>query len=127
MYTQRDVIFREVDGVFLTISEEHKKLNRELDIEPKKVYPDFEETQKALEAILASDEEPSPSIKEVAQRLGYRNKSTLYKRFPELTYAIAAKHQKYQKPHPDQKKSSLEAIIGFGEERKHGFAAKLHV
>jgi len=118
----RQIFFREVDGVFLTISEEHKKLNRELDIEPKKIYPDFEETQKALEAILASDEEPFPSIKEVARRLGYRNKSTLYKRFPELTYAIAAKHQKYQNPHPDQKKSSdelqqaLETILASDEE-----------
>ena len=118
----RQIFFREVDGVFLTISEEHKKLNRELDIEPKKIYPDFEETQKALEAILASDEEPFPSIKEVARRLGYRNKSTLYKRFPELTYAIAAKHQKYQNPHPDQKKSSdelqqaLETILASEEE-----------
>lgn len=118
----RQIFFREVDGVFLTISEEHKKLNRELDIEPKKIYPDFEETQKALEAILASDEEPFPSIKEVGRRLGYRNKSTLYKRFPELTYAIAAKHQKYQNPHPDQKKSSdelqqaLETILASDEE-----------
>jgi len=118
----RQIFFREVDGVFLTISEEHKKLNRELDIEPKKIYPDFEETQKALEAILASDEEPFPSIKEVARRLGYRNKSTLYKRFPELTYAIAAKHQKYQNPHPDQKMSSdelqqaLETILASDEE-----------
>src|SRR5258708_37813348 len=51
--------------------------------------------RQALETILASDEEPPPSILEVALRLGYRSVSALYSRFPELTHAIVAKYQSY--------------------------------
>lgn len=52
-----------------------------------------EELRQALEDILMSGEEPAPSIKEVARRLGYSNQSPLYRRFPELCRAITAKHQ----------------------------------
>lgn len=117
----RQIFFREVDGVFLTISEEHKKLNRELDIEPKKIYPDFEETQKALEAILATDEEPFPSIREVAHRLGYRGMGPLYSRFPELSRSIAAKYRKHnprqREPMSLEKlRQALEAVLASDEE-----------
>jgi AraC-like DNA-binding protein len=79
------------------------------------------ELQRALESILASNEEPPPSIQEVAHRLGYRSVSTLYSRFPDLSYAITAKYQKY---HPSRRepmdaevlRQSLEAILASNEE-----------
>jgi len=49
----------------------------------------LEELRQALEAILASDEEPFPSMQEVAQRLEYRYPTFLYKLFPELSRAIS--------------------------------------
>src|SRR2546429_468028 len=52
---------------------------------------DAEALRQSLEAILASNEEPPPSIREVALRLGYRSESTLYYHFPELTHKIVAK------------------------------------
>src|SRR5258708_7150754 len=87
-----------------------------------RLLSDSEEALRGLEEELASDEEPSPSLQEAAQCLGYRTKSSLYKRFPELAYAITAKHQKYQKPQPNQKMSSdelrqaLEAVLVSDEE-----------
>ncbi|HEY1351931.1 MAG TPA: hypothetical protein VGF67_20110 [Ktedonobacteraceae bacterium] len=50
--------------------------------------------QQALEMILKSDEDPPPSLKEVAQRLGFTTKS-LQKHFPELCCAIVARRQAF--------------------------------
>jgi len=87
-----------------------------------RLVSDSEEALRGLEEELASDEEPPPSLQEAARRLGYRSKSSLYKRFPELAYAITAKHQKYQRPQPTQKMSAdelrqaLEAVLVSDEE-----------
>ncbi len=52
--------------------------------------------RQALETVLASDEEPPPSLKEVAQRLGYQSTSPIQIRFPQLSRAITAQyHQGY--------------------------------
>ncbi len=63
--------------------------------------------QQALEAVLTSQEEPFPSIQEVALRLGYRSERTLYKRFPDLSRAIAAKSRQYA-PHNKERTGSSE-------------------
>jgi hypothetical protein len=49
----------------------------------------------ALEAVLASDELPAPSIRLVADRLGQRY-ANLHHYFPELCRAIASRHRRYQ-------------------------------
>ena len=56
---------------------------------------DRETVRGALEAILASDEVPPPSLREVARRIGqtYRN---LHENLPELSGAIAARYRAYQ-------------------------------
>jgi hypothetical protein len=51
--------------------------------------------RQALEAVLASDELPPPSIRLVANRLGQTNE-TLRHYFPELCRAIASRHRSYQ-------------------------------
>src|SRR5258708_39605 len=79
------------------------------------------ELRQALEAILASNEEPPPSIHEVAQRLGYRGAHELHRRFPELANAIVTKCQQYN---PSRKKrlstvelqQALEGILASNEE-----------
>src|SRR6266496_785806 len=116
------LFLRESDGELITISEEHKKFNRELNPVHTRTPRDPEELRRALETVLASDEKPFPSIKEVAQRLGYCSKSSLYQRCPELAHALAAKHQKYRKSHPTEKMNSdelrhaLERILSSNEE-----------
>ena len=52
--------------------------------------------QRALEAILTADEQPPPSLREVAQRLG---DTVLYLRhhLPELCRAISERHLNYQR------------------------------
>jgi AraC-like DNA-binding protein len=118
----QQLFLRESDGELITISEERKKFNREMNPVHTKTPCDPEELRRALEKVLASDEEPFPSITEVAQSLGYCNRSSLYKRFPELAYAITTKYQKNRKSHPEQKMSSdelrqaLERILSSNEE-----------
>ncbi|HEY6409477.1 MAG TPA: hypothetical protein VIY29_18615, partial [Ktedonobacteraceae bacterium] len=82
---------------------------------------DADELRQALEAILASNEEPPPSIREVALRLGYRSETSLYRRFPELTHKIVAKHRKYASHYKERISSSelqqaLEAVLASEEE-----------
>jgi hypothetical protein len=50
--------------------------------------------QRALEAVLASDKTPPPSLREVADRLG-QTYTNLRHYFPELSRAIAARYQSY--------------------------------
>jgi len=84
-----------------------------------------EELRQALEDILMNGEVPSPSLEEVASRLGYSNRSPLYKRFPELCRAISAKHQE-QNPglrrlqrknmSSEDLRQALEALLASNEE-----------
>ncbi len=50
-------------------------------------YVDVDDLRQALECVLASTEEPFPTIKEVAIKLGYTS-STLYQYFPAMCHAI---------------------------------------
>ena len=53
-----------------------------------------ERIRDALKAILAGAEDPPPALREVARRLGMPEPSALYRRFPELSGAIAARYLK---------------------------------
>jgi hypothetical protein len=57
---------------------------------------DAEKARQALEAVLACQEQPPPSMTEVIRRLGY-NHSHLHLRFPELCRAISARWRAYQR------------------------------
>jgi AraC-like DNA-binding protein len=51
---------------------------------------DVDDLRQSLECLLASNEEPFPSITEIASRLGYTS-STLYRYFPAMCHAITRK------------------------------------
>lgn len=57
---------------------------------------DREAMRRALEAVLASDEQPPPSLREVERRLGLPEEG-LRRRLPELSHAIAERHLQDQK------------------------------
>lgn len=67
---------------------------------------DADGLQRALEAVLASDEHPPPPMREIARRLGYGH-SHLYKRFPELCREISARYMTYQKACGIQRRQQL--------------------
>ncbi len=64
---------------------------------PKRRYRKFdkESLRRALEGVLQNPEAPPPSMREVAQHLGY-DQSHLYQHFPELCQAISARYLDYQ-------------------------------
>ena len=64
----------------------------------------------ALEAILASDDVPPPSLREVATRIGqtYRN---LHENLPELSGAIATRYRAYQEAQGARTRASLREEI----------------
>ena len=81
----------------------------------------LDELRQALEAVLASEEEPPLSVPEVAQRLGYRSERTLYKRFPEFSRSIAERYHKYKFNREeimnlDELRQALEAVLASEEE-----------
>jgi AraC-like DNA-binding protein len=98
---------------------------RPITLREKRTALSSDELRLALEAVLVSEEEPPPSINEVAKRLGYRDRVPLYKRFPELCHAITARHQKLdpnfrrlhkQRIRADELQQALEAALMGDEE-----------
>jgi hypothetical protein len=57
---------------------------------------DVEGLRQTLETVLASSEQPPPSMREVARRLGYAH-SQLQACFPELCHAISERYLTYQR------------------------------
>lgn len=57
---------------------------------------DSDRVEEVLLLCLASSEEPPPTMKEVAQQLGY-DRRTISRRFPELCHAISTRFQSYRK------------------------------
>lgn len=53
----------------------------------------IEQLRRELELVLASEQEPLPTVKEVAKRLGY-SCATLYEYFPEMCHAIANRRRR---------------------------------
>lgn len=75
---------------------------------PKKQFRKFEteRLRRALEGVLQDEENPPPSMREVARRLQY-DSSHLYKHFPDLCRAIAARYRAHQK---EQRRQRLQKI-----------------
>jgi hypothetical protein len=61
-------------------------------LSPRRVPFDDDGVRRALEAFLVSAEDPPPSLREMARRLGLGTSEGLYRRFPELCRAIAARY-----------------------------------
>lgn len=68
-----------------------------------------ENIRKKLEEILVSNQYPLPSIRQISKRLGYRDGTTLRRRFPELCRAILEKRQ--QQLSEDPLKQKLEGML----------------
>ncbi|MEH2158870.1 TniQ family protein [Nostoc sp.] len=60
-----------------------------------------------LERALENEEYPPPTLIEISKKIGQNNTNVLYKNFPELCYAITAKHSFYRK---ESAKKNTEAI-----------------
>ena len=75
---------------------------------PKRRFRKFETERLrcALEGVLQEEENPPPSMREVAKRLQY-DSSHMYKHFPELCRAIAARYRAHQK---EQRRQRLQRI-----------------
>jgi len=63
---------------------------------------DMEKTRQALESMLASEEDPPPSMSEMARRL-QRDRHILTRHFPDLCQAISARYLAYQKARHQQR------------------------
>ena len=66
-------------------------------LKPPQVKFDTVRVRSVLEGTLASDEDPPPSLREVARRLGIVEVGGLYRRFPELSRAVSARFQAARK------------------------------
>jgi transcriptional regulator with XRE-family HTH domain len=80
---------------------------------------DVAATRAALEAVLASDEEPPPTMRQTAQCLG-RAHTELIRHLPELCHAISARHLAYQHARGVEKRRRLCAEIRQAAVRLHG-------
>ena len=56
---------------------------------------DHDKLKKALEEVLQSQEDPPPSVSEIARRLDY-DTARLWKKFPEECREISARYQEFQ-------------------------------
>lgn len=67
---------------------------------------DKERVRQALEAVILSNEEPPQAMRQVGRRLGYKA-SHLYRHFPILCHAIAARRRDYQKTASERHRQEL--------------------
>jgi DNA-binding XRE family transcriptional regulator len=79
---------------------------------------DSNQIQQALLSALNTKEEPPPTMKEVAERLGY-NRRTIYRHFPDLCHDISTKSRCYRR-------ATLEKKIEKSCEEVRQIALKLH-
>ncbi|MEI6443820.1 MAG: hypothetical protein WCO29_12025 [Nostocales cyanobacterium ELA583] len=79
---------------FTKISQKYLQLSRTPRVSPKAF--DQYQVKDALLAILAGNEEPPPTMEEVAKRLGHHTR-TISRHFPDLCSAISAKCRDYKK------------------------------
>ncbi len=66
-----------------------------------KRHTDTENIQKMLESIMVNDENPPPSMREVARRLGY-SVQVLDRCFPEMCRAISERYKAYRRSRRDE-------------------------
>jgi hypothetical protein len=81
-------------------------------LSPRRVGFDTARVKRALEAALASDEDPPPSLSEVARRLGISSPEGFYPRFPELTRAVAARSSAARRVRTLQRRDALREEVG---------------
>jgi hypothetical protein len=74
--------------------------------------------RRALEAILAADEQPPPSLRAVARRLG-ETLPYLRRRLPDLCRAISDRHQRYQRGRGSQSRQRLRDEVRQATHRVH--------
>jgi methylphosphotriester-DNA--protein-cysteine methyltransferase len=74
---------------------------------------DVAQLRQELEAVLASDEDPPPSMLQVAQRLGFPDAVRLYRNLPELSRAISARFE--SRTGIDGLRTRLEAVLASNE------------
>ena len=65
-----------------------------------------ENLRQDLEAVLANDELPPPSMCKIARQVGYAH-ATLHHHFPDLCRAISARYMAYRKQQGEQKRQQL--------------------
>jgi AraC-like DNA-binding protein/DNA-binding XRE family transcriptional regulator len=63
---------------------------------------DVDQIRKSLETVLASEEQPPPSMRTVAKRLNYSPRE-LREHFPELSHAISSRYKNYRKAQAEKK------------------------
>lgn len=76
---------------------------------------DVDQIRKSLETVLASEEQPPPSMRTVAKRLNYSPRE-LREHFPELSHAISNRYKNYRKTQAEknleqQKEKVRQAIL----------------
>lgn len=81
---------------------------------------DAAKMRSALEAVLASDESPPPSMREIARRLGTHH-SFLLQQLPELCRAISARYLAHQREQGARKRQRLCAEIRQAAYEVHGW------
>jgi len=69
---------------------------------------DLDLLRQALEATLASEEEPPPSLNQVAKQLGYAGHTQLGRRLPELSQAVSARYREYWSGRSLERKQLIE-------------------
>lgn len=65
--------------------------------------------ERALRKVL--QEKPSPPLREVERRLGYKNGSSLRKRFPQLSAAILRNHRAYRHRQVAELRLKLQSVL----------------
>lgn len=74
---------------------------------------DVAQLRQELEAVLASDEDPPPSMLQIAQRLGFPDAVRLYRNLPDLSRAISARFE--SRTGIDGLRTRLEAVLASNE------------
>lgn len=110
------------DALEAALLQKHVPGEKPISEKPKRRFRKFEaeKLQSALEAVLRDEENPPPSMREAAQRLGY-DSSHLYRHFPDLCRAIAARYRAYQK---ELRRQRLQRICNEVQQTAHTLSAQ---
>jgi AraC-like DNA-binding protein len=84
--------------------------------ERRRAYDEAEElrTRRELEAVVKADDDPPPTVCEIAQQLG-QSESFLYRHFPELCRTLTERRRAYDEAEELRTRRELEAILNADE------------